>query len=485
MNYFEQHLLPEERNSIPYLSTTVHLLDFISKQYGKQIALSDENQEIRYDYLEQRIACRRHKLQSMNLKAGTNIGLYDVNSIDEVEWFLAVTTAGLVAVMIPSVMTEDALEKTATHYELGAIIAGTSLENRAAALGIPIIAMSAIDQEGAMPATVQKTDRAAIFFTGGTTGTPKGVILNHGAIMRGSLNGAYRNGTRLGQTMVAALPFTHVFGMIFSMLSGLYAGAHIAVCRQMKDLFRIMARVQPTTMIAVPGMAELMLTIAQKRGIQALGGKLKLIICGAAPVPPRLYTGFQPFGIQVLAGYGLTESANLVSGNLDMENHPNSVGKQYPGQEARIVHEELQVRGDMLFDGYWKDDCATSAAFDDGWFKTGDLARIDEDGFIYIVGRIKNLILLGNGENVSPEEVEEAFYRSANVQDCLVSETVIAGNPAIQLEVFPAEGTSDEAVDQEMKTIRATLPSTMQPARIIIRHEPFAKNASMKIIRTK
>ena len=149
MNYFEQHLLPEERNSIPYLSTTVHLLDFISKQYGKQIALSDENQEIRYDYLEQRIACRRHKLQSMNLKAGTNIGLYDVNSIDEVEWFLAVTTAGLVAVMIPSVMTEDALEKTATHYELGAIIAGTSLENRAAALGIPIIAMSAMDQEGA------------------------------------------------------------------------------------------------------------------------------------------------------------------------------------------------------------------------------------------------------------------------------------------------------------------------------------------------
>jgi hypothetical protein len=96
MNYFEQHLLPEERNSIPYLSTTVHLLDFISKQYGVQIALSDESQEIRYAFLEQRIACRRHKLQSMNLKAGTNIGLYDVNSIDEVEWFLAVTTAGLV-----------------------------------------------------------------------------------------------------------------------------------------------------------------------------------------------------------------------------------------------------------------------------------------------------------------------------------------------------------------------------------------------------
>lgn len=485
MGYFEQHLLPEEQNSIPYLPTTVLLLDFITKQYGQQIALSDENQEIRYDYLEQRIACRRHKLQELDLKARTNIGLFDGNSIDAVEWFLAVTTSGMVAVMIPPTMTEEALEKTAIHYELGAIIVGSPLEDRAKAVSIPMIAMSAMDQEGALPASVQKRERAAIFFTGGTTGTPKGVVLNHGAIMRGALNGTYRNGTVFGQTMVAALPFTHVFGMIFSMLSGLYAGAHMVVCSQMKDLFKTMAQASPTTMIAVPGMADLMLTVAKKRGINALGGKLKLIICGAAPVPPRLYDGFQPFGVQVLAGYGLTETANLVSGNLDMETHCDSVGKQYPNQEARIVDGELQVRGDMLFDGYWKDEPTTISAFDDGWFKTGDLARMNDEGFIYIVGRIKNLILLGNGENISPEEVEEAFYRGKYVQDCLVSETVISGNPVTQLEVYPVEKVSDEAVMEEMKAVRATLPSTMRPARMLIRHQPFEKNASMKIIRAK
>ena len=117
--------------------------------------------------------------------------------------------------------------------------------------------------------------------------------------------------------------------------------------------------------------------------------------------------------------------------------------------------------------------------------KTGDLARIDECGFIHIVGRIKNLIILGNGENVSPEEVEEVFYRSVCVQDCLVSETEIAGHSAIQLEVLPLADVTDETIEQEMKRIRDTLPTPMQPARILIRHEPFEKSPSMKIIRKK
>lgn len=138
--------------------------------------------------------------------------------------------------------------------------------------------------------------------------------------------------------------------------------------------------------------------------MHALGGRLKLIICGAAPVPERLMYGFKPYGVRVLSGYGMTETANLVSGNLEQERHPDSVARQYPCQEARIVEGKLQVKGDMLFGGYWKDEAATRAAFDGEWLKTGDLARIDEEGFIRIAGRIKNLILPGNGENVSPEE---------------------------------------------------------------------------------
>ena len=485
MHYFEEHLPSEERNAIPYLSTTVQFLDYISDHYGDSIALSDQNQAVSYSELALRVSRRRHVLEELHLPPRCNVGLFDTNTIAAVEWFLALTTAGYTAVMLPSTLSEAVLIHAVQHYELKTIIAGPTIIEKTDSLSIPIVPAYFMEQNGEPPAFVTKNDCAAIFFTGGTTGTPKGVMLNHGAIMRGALNGTYRDGTVFGQTMVAALPFTHVFGMVFSMLSGLYTGSHMAICGNMRDLFKEMTRAKPTTMIAVPGMAEMMLTVMQKRGIQALGGRLKLIICGAAPVPERLMYSFKPYGIRVLSGYGMTETANLVCGNLEQETHPDSVGRQYPCQEARIVNGELQVKGDMLFSGYWKDESATRAAFDGEWLKTGDLARIDECGFIHIVGRIKNLIILGNGENVSPEEVEEVFYRSVCVQDCLVSETEIAGHSAIQLEVLPLADVTDETIEQEMKRIRDTLPTPMQPARILIRHEPFEKSPSMKIIRKK
>ena len=412
MHYFEEHLPSEERNAIPYLSTTVQFLDYISDHYGDSIALSDQNQAVSYSELALRVSRRRHVLEVLHLPPRCNVGLFDTNTIAAVEWFLALTTAGYTAVMLPSALSEAVLIHTVQHYELKTIITGPTLIEKTNSLSIPIVPAYFIERNGSPYAFVTKNDCAAIFFTGGTTGTPKGVMLNHGALMRGALNGTYRDGTMFGQTMVAALPFTHVFGMVFSMLSGLYTGSHMAVCGNMRDLFKEMARAKPTTMIAVPGMAEMMLTVAQKRGVQALGGRLKLIICGAAPVPERLMYSFKPYGIRVLSGYGMTETANLVCGNLEQETHPDSIGRQYPCQEARIVNGELQVKGDMLFSGYWKDEATTRAAFDGDWLKSGDLARVDEDGFIHIIGRIKNLIILGNGENVSPEEVEEVFYRS-------------------------------------------------------------------------
>jgi long-chain acyl-CoA synthetase len=276
-----------------------------------------------------------------------------------------------------------------------------------------------------------------------------------------------------------------VFGLIFSLLAPLYTGSHVGICGNMKLMFREMMRVKPTTVVAVPGMAEIMLTIAKSKGMAALGGNLKLLICGAAPVPARLHEEFIKYGVNVLAGYGMTETSNLVSGNLDMDpDHLTSVGPQYPEQEMRIVDGELQVKGDMLFDGYWKNQAATDAAFtEDGWLRTGDLARLDPDGFLYIVGRIKNLIILDNGENVSPEEVEAYFYRCDLIRDCLVSECVINGKPAIQLEILPADGVSDEDVLEAAKNISKELPSFMRPSKITLRHEDFEKSASLKIIR--
>ena len=484
MQYFIGKLLPEERGSIPYLPTTADLLKFLEEKYPEQTALSDTNRTVTYRELVQHAGCRRSLLAKRGIQPGTNIGILGRNSIEAVEWFLAVTSFGCTAVMLPAVMQPEVLAGAIPFYEIGAVIPDAEQLPKLSNIQVPCIGITEEDDSPADAKAVKKTDRAAVFFTGGTTGKPKGVILSHGAIMRGSLNGTYRPGTMYGQTLIAVLPFTHVFGLIFSMLSALYAGSHVAVCGNMNMLFNEMMRVKPTTMIAVPGMAEIMLNVAKAKGPAVLGGRLKTIVCGAAPVPEKLHEEFLQFGVEVLAGYGMTETANLVSGNLSMELHPTSVGCQYPEQEMRVVDGDLQVKGDMLFDGYWKDPKGTDAAFtEDGWLRTGDLARIEPDGFLYIVGRIKNLIILDNGENVSPEEVEAFYYRSNLIRDCLCSECVINGKAAIQLEVLANPGVSDEEVTKETERIGRELPSYMQPAKIVLRHEEFEKSASMKIIR--
>lgn len=485
MNYFLENMLPEERELLPYLPTTAEYLQFITARYGEKTALSDPDRAVDYTALGEQTAAKRALLNELRIPRGVCVGLMGKNSLDAAEWFLAISSYGCTAVMMPPSLQAEALPGILAHFEIKLLITDVEAPLAAGQIGgVPVLSVTAAGSGSFPCAALTGRDRAAVFFTGGTTGKPKGVILSHGALMRGTLNGTYRKGTVFGQTFVAALPFTHVFGMIFSLLSGLYTGSHVAVCGEMRNLFREMQRVGPTTMIAVPGMAELMLMMAKSRGTGILGGRLKLVICGAAPVPERLRTGFRPLGVEVLAGYGLTETANLVSGNLDMDAHPVSVGKQYPEQECRMVDGELQLKGDMLFDGYWKDEAATRAAFtEDGWFRTGDLATMDEEGFLTIVGRIKNLIILDNGENVSPEEVEAFYYGCGMVRDCLISETVINGKAAILLEVQPQPGVEDAALLAELRRLTEKLPSPMRPARIDIRHEDFAKSPSMKIIR--
>ena len=217
-----------------------------------------------------------------------------------------------------------------------------------------------------------------------------------------------------------------------------------------------------------------------------------MIISGAANVPPRLVDIFTKLGVEFCFGYGLTETANLTSANADAITHPTSIGKIYPGQEAKIVDGELWVRGDNNFSGYYKDPEKTAEAITpDGWFRTGDLCRFDEDGFLYITGRIKNLIILSNGENVSPESLEEPFYADPCVKDAMVKEDELNGAQVIAVEVLPLmpafDGKSWEEVEAYVndlvKKINATLPTTHQIRKVTVRKEDFKRTGAMKVAR--
>ena len=142
---------------------------------------------------------------------------------------------------------------------------------------------------------------------------------------------------------------------------------------------------------------------------------------------------FQEYGITILQGYGMTECSPVISTNLEWENKKGSVGKLLPNCEARVVDEEIWVRGSSVMQGYYKMPEQTAETLEDGWLKTGDLGYVDEDNFVYITGRRKNLIILANGENVSPEELENELSRSELVKEILVREK----DKIIEAEIFP------------------------------------------------
>ncbi|MBR4739603.1 MAG: AMP-binding protein, partial [Bacteroidales bacterium] len=318
-------------------------------------------------------------------------------------------------------------------------------------------------------------------------------VLSHRALMRGNYNAIFKPGKVIGQhRYIAILPLSHVFGLIAGTMGCFYTGNLIFTCEDMKATIGKLPMLKPTVLVIVPGICDILSGLVKMYGPQFLGGNLRMIISGAANVPPRLVDIFSKLGVEFCFGYGLTETANLTSANADAVRKPTSIGRIYPGQETKIVDGELWIKGDNVFSGYYKDPARTAEALtEDGWLRTGDLCRFDEEGFLYITGRIKNLIILSNGENVSPESLEEPFYADPCVRDAMVKEDELNGNQVIAVEILPFmpafDGKPWEEVEAYMnalvKKINATLPTTHQIMKVTVRTEDFKRTGSMKVAR--
>ena len=262
------------------------------------------------------------------------------------------------------------------------------------------------------------------------------------------------------------------------------------ICRNNQDLFRDIAVFRPTILVLVPALAEMALALSKKFRRNMLGDDLKTIICGAAAVPPYLIEEYNKCGISLYPGYGLTESSNLVSGNPDNLGRPDSVGLPYPNQELRVVDGELWLRGKNIMNGYIGAD-NESAFTEDGWFRTGDLVRFDEEGFLYITGRAKEIIVLPSGENISPAELEAHFLECILIQDCQVFEDIAEGGRHIlALEVVPRAAeiaklgeNAPAAIISNLEKINASFPAFQRISRIEIRDRDFERTKSMKIVR--
>ena len=491
---FKKYMDAESYDRMREFDSMSQMWGYCVSEYRDKTAVIDEGREYSFAQLENDAAGLRYAIAG---HAGKRVGILAANSYDFVKAFIAVTTAGCTAVVLPAQLDAGTVFGCSLKFGLSGLFYQPALAEKLAVLQLkrpdfPVIATD-IAAEGSAPAAeVAGEAPCVIMFTGGTTGKSKGALLSNRAVLQGVLNSCYGLRDFYEMRYLLALPLSHVFGLIRNLLASLYTGSTLWICRNTKDMFKDIAAFKPTILVLVPALAEMALMLSKKFNRNMLGDDLRYIICGAAAVAPYLVKEYDKLGVALCPGYGLTESANLVSGNPEYLAKPDSVGLPYPNQEFKIVDGELWIKGLNIMDGYVGEE--EPSFTDDGWFRTGDLVRFDDDGFLYITGRIKEVIVLSNGENVSPAEVEAHF----NAIPCIQDSQVFAaknenGAMILALEVVPRmtelKGIPPEQIGSyivgELEKVNASLPPYQRVNKITVRDSDFERTPSMKIVRYK
>ena len=497
LEIFRRYTGEETFNRIKHYESMAQMWEECSAEFADSVAIVDKETEYTYRQLARDVANYRTVLRDSGVKKGDTVALLIPNSYDFVKAYLAAVTLGCTAAVLPAFLDAAAVYGCCMMFRPTALVSTAATVAQTALACEKLPDLKAIDTaasaESETPAAqVDGKDGCTIILTGGTTGRPKGALLSNTAVLQGCVNSCYGIPEAFEQRYLLCLPLSHVFGLIRNLLAALFTGSSLMICRNNKDMFRDAASFKPTIMVLVPALAEMALTLSKKFGRNMFGDSLKTIICGAASVPPYLVEEYDKLGVMLLPGYGLTESANLVSGNPEPLKKPGSVGLMYPEQEYKLVNGELWLKGKNMMDGYVAVD--NSEAYEDGWFKTGDLVRIDDEGFLYITGRIKEVIVLPGGENISPAELEARFNTLDLIQDSQVFEDVDeSGRHFLSLEVVPRAtevaklGSADvnAVITEGLEKINATLPPFARVNKITVRTSDFERTPAMKIVRYK
>lgn len=346
-------------------------------------------------------------------------------------------------------------------------------------------------------APVKAEQLASIVYTSGTTGKSKGVMLSHGNLIDNTM--CQEKESSPEDVLLSVLPIHHVYCLTCDILLSMRYGATVCINDSMMRIAQNLKRFQPTLILLVPMIAHTIykqiLAAANAKALPPaviakaiFGGRLKGIYSGGAYLPPELIAGYQSLGIPIAQGYGMTEcSPRIATATLD-EERGSDVGTLVNGCETKVVDGELLVKSPSVMMGYYQDEAATAEALTaDGWLHTGDLGYVDENRRVFLTGRKKNLIILSNGENVSPEELENKFAAIDLVTECLV----YTEDGVITVEIFPnaelcAEMTKEDigaALQDIISQINRTLPSSKMIHRLRIRETEFEKTTSKKIKR--
>lgn len=520
-------------------------------------------EEMDYETLHKNAKCVSEALHNLKIKPGEKVGIHMENCFRWPEIYFGIAGAGFTAVPIDPKLGENEIAHVVRHSECRVLFATAKTyhlireivedlpnlksviltdkqsvrpaENRK----VKFLGYTAVLREAQENALGEKSfyiqnepdqdDVASIIYTSGTTGRQKGAMLTHRNFCSNVESCARTIEVGPADNFLLVLPLHHVFAFTTNLLLPIAVGAEISLVENLRTVGENIREVSPTALIAVPLLLEkvynkTMRGLKQKRaayamfrmGIKApvakgikknMGGKLRLVISGGAPASVDVLQGFMELGIPILEGYGLTETAPVLTLNPPDASHPGTVGRPLPGVEIEIADQnkrgvgEIAARGDNVMKGYFRDPEATEAVFRDDLFLTGDLGFRDKDGYITITGRKKSLIVNREGKNIYPEEVEACINRSELVLESLVLAVKTPNEAGERVGVIVVPDY--EAIDQKHKHSRKTLSFSevealmreeikretshlaqfKRPRKIQVRMEEFEKTSTKKIKR--
>lgn len=404
---------------------------------------------------------------------GVTVPVYDSSSAEQIRWIMEDSAARLIIVELESHAVTAREGITGLESDPGVLVIDgpTPVIDVLGAEGVAVDE-SVLDERRA---SVTADSPATLIYTSGTTGRPKGCMLTHRNFMSETLSvleTPFRNYLRDDSTTVMFLPLAHVLARAIT-FAGFHAGVTIAHSSDLTNLVDTFGEMRPHYILAVPRVFQKVFNKAQATAqdggafkawmfdkatdtavaysrarqdgrigpllklrhavfsklvyaklVAALGGRCEIAISGGAALGERLTHFFDGIGVNIFEGYGLTETCAAITVNTPGHMRIGSVGQPLPGCAVRIATDgEVEVSGPVVTSGYWQNDKATAEAFSDGWFRTGDLGFLDEDGYLTITGRKKEIIVTAGGKNVAPNQLEDALRA-----DPLVAEAVCVGD---------------------------------------------------------
>ena len=393
-------------------------------------------------------------IQRRGLVKGDQAILWGPNSPHWVLAFFGCLRAGVVLIPLDLRSAPDYVDRVISRTEPKLAFVSRLTPKEDVELGIPELYLEELESAiyglpDPTPVTIHKNDLAEIMFTSGTTGDPKGVMLTHRNLTANIEGITQYISVARSSRLLSILPLSHMYEQMGGLFMALHSGASVTypTSRQPTILARTMQERKVTTMLMVPQALELMMNgierEVRRQGKERLwrillkvakhtpfalrrhlfrtvhkkfGGKLDLIVSGGASLDLDLGRKWELLGVKVLQGYGATEASPVISNHTMDERRPDSTGRPLPNVQVKISDQgEILAKGENITPGYYNAPEETAKAFENGWYRTGDLGYFDEDGFLHIQGRVKDMIVLPSGQNVFPQDIQNILVKHPSV----------------------------------------------------------------------